>query len=102
MVLTAENILFTSALLLITSILASKTAGKAGIPVLLFFLAIGILAGSDGIGKIAFSDPNIAQFLGITALIFILFSGGLDTKWESCLLYTSPSPRDRTRSRMPS
>ncbi|MEX2594090.1 MAG: potassium/proton antiporter [Anditalea sp.] len=83
MVLSAENILFTGALLLILSILASKTAGKAGIPVLLLFLAVGMLAGSDGIGKITFNDPNIAQFLGITALIYILFSGGMDTKWRS-------------------
>lgn len=83
MVLTAEKILFIGALLLIASILASKTAGKAGIPVLLLFLAVGMLAGSDGIGKITFSDPNIAQFLGITALIYILFSGGMDTKWRS-------------------
>lgn len=83
MVLTAENILFTAALLLISSIIASKTAGKAGIPVLLLFLGIGMLAGTEGIGKISFRDPSAAQFLGITALIFILFSGGMDTKWQS-------------------
>ena len=82
MVLTAENILFTVSLLIIVSIFASKAAGKIGIPVLLFFLGIGMLAGSDGIGYISFSDPSIAQFLGITALIFILFSGGIDTDWK--------------------
>lgn len=80
---TAENILLISSILLIGSIIASKTAGKAGIPILLLFLGIGMLAGSDGIGKIYFDDPNIAQFFGITALTYILFSGGLDTKWQS-------------------
>lgn len=42
-----------------------------------------MLAGSDGIGGIYFNDPKIAQFLGVVALTFILFSGGLETKWES-------------------
>jgi cell volume regulation protein A len=42
-----------------------------------------MLAGSDGPGGIIFNDPKFTQFLGAVALIFILFSGGLDTKWES-------------------
>lgn len=83
MQITAENILLIGSLLLILSIIASKTAGKAGIPVLLLFLGVGMIAGTDGIGKIAFDDPAAAQFLGILALAYILFSGGLDTKWES-------------------
>jgi cell volume regulation protein A len=41
-----------------------------------------MLAGSEGIGKINFDDPNVAQFIGIVALNFILFSGGLETRWE--------------------
>jgi cell volume regulation protein A len=83
MQITSENILLIGSALLILSILASKTAGKAGIPVLILFLGIGMLAGSDGIGKISFDDPFMAQFLGIISLTYILFSGGLDTKWES-------------------
>jgi len=62
---------------------ASKTSFKLGIPVLIFFLGIGMLAGSEGIGGIAFDDPKLAQVLGIVALNFILFSGGMETKWES-------------------
>jgi cell volume regulation protein A len=42
-----------------------------------------MLAGSDGPGGIYFNDPETAQLLGVIALTFILFSGGLDTKWES-------------------
>ncbi len=42
-----------------------------------------MLAGSEGIGKIYFDDPHLAEILGVLALNFILFSGGLDTKWES-------------------
>jgi cell volume regulation protein A len=44
---------------------------------------IGILAGSEGIGGIHFDNAALAQLIGIVALIFILFSGGLDTNWES-------------------
>ncbi|UZD22906.1 potassium/proton antiporter [Algoriphagus halophytocola] len=83
MTLTAENILLISSLLLLAGVLASKTAGKTGIPMLLIFLGVGMLAGSDGIGGIRFDNPYIAQFLGIIALTYILYSGGLDTKWPS-------------------
>jgi potassium/hydrogen antiporter len=62
---------------------ASKTSFKLGIPVLIFFLGIGMLAGSEGIGGIEFDDPKLTQVLGIIALNFILFSGGMETKWES-------------------
>ncbi len=75
--------MFAGSILLISSIVASKTSFKLGIPTLILFLAIGMLAGSEGIGKIYFNDPHIAEILGVLALNFILFSGGLDTKWES-------------------
>lgn len=78
-----ESILLIIALLLLTSIIASKTSGKLGVPALILFLAIGMLAGSEGIGKIPFDNAQLAQSLGIIALTFILFSGGLDTKWET-------------------
>jgi potassium/hydrogen antiporter len=83
MVFTPENILLIGSILLFISILASKTSFKIGIPTLILFLIIGMLAGSDGIGGIYFNDPGIARFLGVVALTYILFSGGLDTKWES-------------------
>jgi cell volume regulation protein A len=83
MQLSTENILLLGSLLLFFSIIASKTSFKLGIPTLILFLVVGMLAGSDGIGGIEFSDPHIAQLLGVVALTFILFSGGLETKWES-------------------
>jgi potassium/hydrogen antiporter len=78
-----ENILLIGSILLLFSILASKTSGRLGVPSLIIFLAIGMLAGSEGIGGIQFDDPYFAQSLGVIALTFILFSGGLETKWES-------------------
>jgi len=80
--LTIENILLIGSLLLLVSIIAGKTSYKFGVPTLILFLAIGMIAGSDGLG-IYFDDPKIAQFIGIVSLNFILFSGGLDTDWES-------------------
>jgi len=73
-------IIIVSAVLLFISVLTSKTATRTGLPMLIFFLLIGMLAGTDGIGRISFENPVTAQFLGIIALCFILFSGGLDTK----------------------
>src|SRR5690606_26878589 len=83
MELTIENILLVGSVMLLISIIAGKTSYKFGVPTLLLFLAIGMLAGSDGIAGIRFHDPSIAQFIGIVSLNFILFSGGLDTNWTS-------------------
>lgn len=81
--LTIENILLVGSILLLISIVAGKTSYRFGVPTLVLFLAIGMLAGEDGIGGIAFDDPQIAQLIGVISLNFILFSGGLDTDWKS-------------------
>ncbi|VXD11220.1 potassium/proton antiporter [Marinoscillum sp. 108] len=81
--ITIENIILIGSVLLLISIIAGKTSYRFGIPTLLLFLTIGMLAGSDGIGGIYFDNPQIAQFIGVVSLNFILFSGGLDTSWQS-------------------
>ena len=78
-----ENILLIGSVLLFISIVVGKSSYKFGVPALLLFLLVGMLAGSEGIGNIYFDDPGIAQFIGIVSLNFILFSGGLDTSWKS-------------------
>lgn len=75
----AEYILVSVSFVLLVSILASKVSARLGVPALLLFLAIGMLTGSEGPGGVYFDDPWLAQFLGVTALAFILFSGGLET-----------------------
>lgn len=77
-----ENILLAAAILLLLSIIASKASGRLGIPALLLFLIIGMLAGSEGPGGIYFDDPWITQLVGVAALVFILFDGGLSTEWN--------------------
>lgn len=77
-----EYILIGAATLLLISVLVSKISDRFGIPALLLFLVLGMFIGSDGPGGIYFDDPALAQFLGVMALILILFSGGLDTEWD--------------------
>jgi potassium/hydrogen antiporter len=80
--LSIEWLLLGIAGFLLVSVLASKVSDRFGVPALLFFLALGMLAGSEGIGGIEFDDPGLAQWIGIVALNLILFSGGLDTNWR--------------------
>lgn len=75
----AEEILLIASVILFFSIFAGKAGYRFGLPALLLFLGVGMLFGSDGLG-IQFSDPHIAQFVGMLALSIILFSGGMDTK----------------------
>ena len=81
MVIRPENILLVGAILLFLSVLVGKTGAKFGVPALLLFLGVGMLAGSDGFG-IYFDSPQIAQFIGTVALCIILFSGGMDTHYR--------------------
>lgn len=77
-----ETVLIVAAALLLVSVLVSKISDRFGIPALLLFLLLGMVLGSDGPGGIYFDDPALAQFVGVMALILILFSGGLDTEWD--------------------
>ncbi|HJT75811.1 MAG TPA: potassium/proton antiporter, partial [Gemmataceae bacterium] len=70
------------AAILLLSVLASKVSDRFGVPALVLFLALGMLAGSEGPGGVYFDDAGLAQFLGAAALALILFAGGLDTDWR--------------------
>jgi len=71
--------LVAAALLLLASIVAGLLSRRAGAPLLLVFLVLGMLAGEDGPGGIAFDDANLAFLIGSIALAVILFDGGLRT-----------------------
>ncbi len=77
-----DNILLPSSILLFVSVMLSKTSFKFGVPVLIMFLGIGMLAGSEGVGRINFENYELTRFFGSIALSFILFSGGLDTQYS--------------------
>ncbi len=78
-----EILMMVGALLLLLGIFASKVSSRLGIPSMVLFLIVGMIAGSEGIGDIHFDNPLLVQSLGIFALSYILFAGGLDTDWPS-------------------
>ncbi len=67
--------------LIVAGILSSLIATRFGAPILLMFLAVGMLAGEDGPGGIRFSDYRLTYLIGSLALAIILFDGGLRTRF---------------------
>ena len=78
-----NTIFMIGALLLCFSVLASSLSSRLGIPLLLIFLVIGMLAGEDGLGGIAFEDTSSAFLIGSLALAIILLDGGMRTRVEN-------------------
>lgn len=78
------NILYlVGALLIFASIMASTLSARLGVPLLLLFLVVGMLAGEDGILGIQFAEYGLANFIGQAALACILLDGGLRTSFQS-------------------
>lgn len=78
-------------ILLFFSLCSIRIARTAQLPLLVMFLFVGIVAGSEGIGGIYFDDFVTAQNIGNFALLFILFSGALETKKIDALSALYPS-----------
>jgi potassium/hydrogen antiporter len=79
---TLEFFLLVGSILILASIAVARLSENLGVPTLLLFLGIGMLAGPEGPVGIRFADVDLAQSIGVIALILILFSGGLDTRWR--------------------
>lgn len=89
---TATSLLLaTFGLLLVLSVVLSRVVERLGFPVALLFLVLGMLAGSEGVGGIAFDDYKFAFQLGTIALVLILFDGGLNTPYRSVRVALAPS-----------
>ena len=78
-----NGIILLGGIFLLTGVLMTKISARAGVPSLVLFLIIGMLLGSDVSGLIYFSNAELAQMVGIVALIIILFEGGLQTQWKN-------------------
>lgn len=89
MVLNA-GMLITGALLVL-GVVSSRFSARLGLPVLVVFLGVGMLAGSDGLGGLAFDDAALANTIGSVLLAFILFDGGLQTALDDVRAAWRPS-----------
>ncbi len=86
-----NNAVLVGALLMVAAILASLLAQRTGVPLLLVFLGIGMLAGQDGPGGIAFNNFDAAYVVGTIALAIILLDGGMRTRTESFRIGLRPA-----------
>ncbi len=84
-------LLVTFGVLLATAILFSRVSERVGVPVLLIFIIIGMLAGSEGVGGIVFEDYGFAFRVGTVALALILFDGGLNTPMAGVRSVAAPA-----------
>lgn len=78
-----DHTLAIGALLLAASIIASRASDRTGMPVLLAFLLLGMLAGEDGPGGISFDNVAVSALVGNLALAVIVLDGGLRTRTET-------------------
>lgn len=86
-----DRLILVGAILLLVGILSSKLSTRVGLPVLVLFIAVGMLAGEDGIGRIEFDNYVLAHGIGTLALAVILFDGGLRTPVPSIRLAWKPA-----------
>ncbi|MEY1580984.1 potassium/proton antiporter [Providencia manganoxydans] len=89
--LTIEQLILLTSILILLGIFSSKLSARLGLPMLVMFLFIGMLAGEDGIGQIAFNNVNVSYAVGSLALALILFDGGLQTSVKSIRLVWKPA-----------
>ncbi|MBX3323656.1 MAG: potassium/proton antiporter [Phycisphaeraceae bacterium] len=78
-------------LLIAFSVLFTRALDRMGIPVVLLFLVLGMLGGSEGLGGIVFDDYELAFRFGTIALVLILFDGGLNTAHSSIRRSLAPA-----------
>ena len=85
------NIMIICGLVLLISITSTKILYKFGVPILLIFIMLGMLFGSDGIVGIYFNDYQLTNKIATVALIFIMFFGGFGTNWSMAKPVAIPS-----------
>lgn len=86
-----DQLLLLAAVLILLGVVSSRASARLGLPVLVLFLIVGMLAGERGIGGIEFDSPATAHALGTMALALILYDGGLQTPLASIREVWKPS-----------
>lgn len=84
-------LLATFGTLLAVAVFFSRATERVSVPVVLIFLITGMLAGSEGLGRIAFENYAFSVRLGTIALVLILFDGGLNTSLSAFRQYVAPA-----------
>lgn len=86
-----DTLILVTGVLLLLGIASSKISTRLGVPVLVLFLLLGMLAGSEGIGGLEFENYQLAHGIGTLALALILFDGGLSTSLSAIHQAWKPS-----------
>lgn len=86
-----DQLILAGGIVIFLGILLSKFSARLGLPVLVLFLALGMLAGQEGIGGIAFDDFGVAHAVGTLALAVIMFDGGMRTEREALAAAWKPA-----------
>ncbi|MCB5161193.1 potassium/proton antiporter [Marinomonas algarum] len=86
-----NGFIFLAGILLLVSILASSFTVRVGLPLLLVFLGMGMLAGEEGIGGLNFDNTDMSFFVGNLALAVILLDGGMQTQTSTFRVALWPS-----------
>lgn len=76
------NYILIVTVIILLCLFLNKLSSKIGIPVLLAFIILGMLFGTDGLLKISFDNYRIAEEICTVSLIFIMFYGGFGTNWK--------------------
>ena len=85
------KLMIIASLVLLISITSSKVLYRFGVPMLLIFIVLGMLFGSDGIVGIYFSDYELTKEISSIALVIIMFFGGFGTNWSMAKPSALPS-----------
>ncbi|WP_100010257.1 potassium/proton antiporter [Lentibacillus sediminis] len=82
--LTMSNfIILIISIILVLSIIGVQFTNRINAPSLIFFIALGMIAGGETLNLVEFNNPELAQLLGMMALVVILFEGGIKTNWHT-------------------